>query len=54
MDPSSVPIEEKLMFLERDMEQLRDQVTELWKALEGIERRMDRLQKLLEDPQTMD
>lgn len=54
MDPAKVSIEERLMFLERDIEQLRDQLTEVWRSVERIERLVERLQKLLEESQSRD
>lgn len=47
---SKAQVEETIAFLERDLEHAREELTEVWRRLEALERRVDRISRDLEGP----
>jgi len=48
-EEDSRPLEEKLTFQEREMEHLREQITELWLRLATVEKHLEQVARRLED-----
>ena len=46
--PEAWRMEEKVTFLERELEHLRDQVSDVWTRLTALERRLDKVLSRLE------
>lgn len=45
------PVEEKLMFLEREIDLLREQIAEVWKDMASMKKRMEQLARSREEDQ---
>ena len=47
-------VEEKLTFLEREVDCMRDEVREMWARIAGLEKRCEHLARSREDPEETD